>query len=364
MISLGIRGVFGGSSGSGGVDASTVPTKLLLGQRLMVRMGGSATPSLLRAARRGEIGGVIAFPPAGQDVKALAAQVGRLQKAARQGGHPRLLVAIDQEGGPIKRLPDGPPSSSPGQLGRDGDGAAARAAGDETGRYLARLGFNTDLAPVLDVPRADGSFIASRTFGTDPKRVASLGTAFAAGLQAANVAATAKHFPGLGRATVNTDLGSSLIGGSRKELEGDLTPFRVAIDAGVDVVMVSNATYPDLGAGDGSPSKQPTSSVVNSPAAFSPAIVGDLLRGELGFGGVVISDDLEAGAVVESKSAPEAAVSAARAGVDVLLFAHDDPTSQVTPELLRAARKRALTRPALEESYRRIVTLKRSLGGD
>jgi beta-N-acetylhexosaminidase len=358
-VVLAVRALSGGSSGSGEIDVSSVPTERLIGQRLMVRMGGTATPPLLRAARRGEIGGVILFPPPGQDVKLLADQIDRLQGAARQGGNPPLLASIDQEGGPIKRLPGGPPKSSPAQLGQSGDKGSAETAGKQTGRYLARLGFNVDLAPVLDVPQSGNSFIASRTFGTDPKQVAALGAAFAGGLQSGGVAATAKHFPGLGAATANTDLGSSLINLRTKDLKDDLVPFRSAIEAGVDLVMISNATYTAYGRDAGQSPNPPASSLVNSPAAFSPAIVGDLLRGELGFDGVVISDDLEAAAVSESRTPPDAAVGAARAGVDVLLFAHTDPSSRVTTEL----RKAALTRPQLEDSYRRIVSLKESLAG-
>jgi beta-N-acetylhexosaminidase len=347
-IVLGIRALSGGPSKSGGIDVSAVSTERLIGQRLMVRMTGSATPTLVRAARKGEIGGVILFPPTGQNGGKLAEQVTRLRKAAREGGNPPLLVAIDQEGGPIKRLPDGPPESSPAQLGEKGDEAAAEDEGVATGRYLARTA-NVDLAPVLDVPRSPDSILGDRTYGTDPAVVATIGTAFARGLRNGGVAATAKHFPGLGAAPTNTDLGTSVVTESKRDLEDDLEPFRVAIAAGVQLVMISNATYPAYG--------------TTGPAAFSPQVVGDLLRGELDFGGVVISDDLEAGAVNASKPPPEAAVSAARAGVDVLLFARGNPSSQVTPELLRAARKGTLTRPALEDAYRRIVTLKQSLSG-
>jgi beta-N-acetylhexosaminidase len=363
-IVLGVRALPGGSSGSGGIDVSSVPVKRLIGQRLMVRMDGAVTPPLLRAARRGEIGGVILFPPAGQDVKQLTEQIARLQRAARQGHNPPLLVAIDQEGGAIKRLPDGPPKSSPAQLGKRGDTTAAEAEGAATGRYLARLGLSVDLAPVLDVPNSDASFIASRSFGTDQGEVAKLGTEFANGLQSGGVAATAKHFPGLGAATANTDLGPSVIGGSKRDLQPDLIPFRYAIDAGVKLVMISNATYPAYGGNADKTSPQTdTASVDNAPAVFSSAVVRDLLRDELGFGGVVISDDLEAGAVSESRAPAAAGLAASRAGVDVLLFAHTDPSSRVTPELLKAARDGTLTRPQLEDSYRRIVTLKQSLGG-
>jgi beta-N-acetylhexosaminidase len=323
-----------------------VTLEQLVGQRLMVRMTGSATPELVALARRGAIGGVILFPPPDAAPEALSRQVERLQRAARKGDNPPLLVAIDQEGGPVKRLPAGPPDLSPAQLGADADEAAARTQGSDTAAYLARLGISIDLAPVLDVPEP-GSFVAARAFGTDPDTVSQIGVAFAEGLAAGGVAATAKHYPGLGSATVNTDLAPSVVEAPRSALREAMAPFQAAVASGIGLVMLSNATYPALDS--------------ERPAALSAPIVREL-RQRLGFDGVVITDDLLAGAIASTRSAPDAAVDAARAGADVLLFARATDPGAVHDALLRAARNGSLERAGLEASYLRISALKEGLG--
>jgi beta-N-acetylhexosaminidase len=325
----------------------TVPDRALLGQMLMVRMNGSATPELVRGARDGEIGGVIVFPPPGQPEEELRAEIGRVQEAATAAGRPPLLVAIDQEGGEVKRLPEGPPDSSAPELGENGDPAEARAAGRATGRYLARLGINVDLAPVLDVPSTSASFMTSRAFGDDPRAVGELGSAFAEGLEAGGVVPAVKHFPGLGRAVANTDLGPSELDASEDELEDDLVPFREAIAREVPMVMVGNAIFQALDP--------------RAPAALSAAVVGDLLRDELGFTGVVISDDLGAGAIDAAVSEREASVAAARAGIDILLFAGTDDAGPAHEALLDARDRGELSRADLERSLLRILELKRSI---
>jgi beta-N-acetylhexosaminidase len=323
-----------------------VTLEQLLGQRLMVRMTGSATTQLVGLARRGAIGGVILFPPPDISPAEMSREVGHLQRAASEGGNPPLLVAIDQEGGPVNRLPAGPPERSAAGLGAAGDAGAARAEGADTAGYLDRFGVTVDLAPVLDVPGA-GSFVADRAFGTDPDTVSRIGVAFAEGLARGGVAATAKHFPGLGSATVNTDLAPSVVEASRRELRDDMAPFRAAVEAGIGLVMLSNATYAGLDP--------------DAPAGLSARIVREL-RERLGFDGVVITDDLLAGAIASTYSAPDAAVEAAGAGADILLFARATEPEEINRVLLRAARNGRLDRGGLEESYLRIAALKEGLG--
>jgi beta-N-acetylhexosaminidase len=345
-----VRGCSGGDE-----DAEPAPDPLasvtdeqLAGQRLMVRMAGRATPGLVQAARRGVIGGVILFPPSDIAPADLSAEVERLQRAAAKGGNPPLLVATDQEGGEVKRFPDAPPLRSPARLGANGDATEAAAEGADTGEFLAGAGANVDLAPVLDVP-APGSFIASRAFSDDADVVADVGVSFADGLADAGVAATAKHFPGLGLATVSTDLAPSAVDASRSQLRAGMEPFEAAVAAGIGLVMVSNATYPALDP--------------DAPAGLSARIVGRELRGRLGFGGVVITDDLEAPSIAATLSAPEAGVEAARAGADVLLFAGDADPVAIHERLLRALQRGLLDRDAMEESYLRITNLKAAASG-
>jgi beta-N-acetylhexosaminidase len=311
----------------------------------MVRFEGAATPELVRAARRGEIGGVIAFPPAGVPAGTIRKAIARLQRAARDGGNAPLLVATDQEGGEVKRFPLAPPDTAPTELGSAGE-AAAQAQGRATGRYLARLGINVDLAPVLDVASGSGAFMASRAFASDAGTVRSVGVAFARGLENGGVAATAKHFPGLGRATVNTDLGPSAVDASRQELATDLEPFRAAVAAGVPLVMTSNATYPAYDA--------------KRPASLSPRLTR-VLRERLGFDGIVITDDLLSGAISGAGYGPaDAAVAAAAAGADLLLFARL-PAPEALPALTTALRTGTLSKEALRDSCVRDLALRESL---
>jgi beta-N-acetylhexosaminidase len=322
-----------------------IPLRRLVGQKLVVRMRGvDAPPGLLRHVRRGEVGGVILFPDNVGSASQLRSLTGRLRAVARAGGSAGFVVAVDQEGGPVKRLQAGPPTLAPAQIGTP---AEAARQGRATGDYLRGLGVNVDLAPVLDV-RRPGSFVANRAFAATPAAVSRLGGAFARGLQAGGVAATAKHFPGLGQASANTDVGASVVGASRQELDADLVPFADAARGGVALVMMSNATYPAYARG---------------PAVLSRQIVQGQLRGRLGFDGVIVSDDLEAGAIRAVTSPADASVAAAEAGVDVFLLARSPASYDVAYRaLLAAARDGRLDRAALEQSYSRIERLQSTFG--
>jgi beta-N-acetylhexosaminidase len=322
----------------------------LVGQHLLVRMDGpSPSASFLARVRRGEIGGVVLFrdniPRSGP-----AGLVARLQAAARAGGQLPLLISIDQEGGGVKRLP-GPPTRAPSAMTSV---AAARAEGVATGRYLRRLGVDLDLAPVLDVPSSRRAFIASRAFSSDPVTAGARGAAFAAGLELGGVAATAKHFPGLGRLTQNTDFGPGRILASRAALARDLAPFRMAVAAGIPAVLVGTAIYPAYGS--------------NLPAACVPAIVEGLLRGTFGFRGVTLSDDLGTPGVAAGISPLRAVVRAVQAGIDMVYISaqnvgNDAIGAQAYAALLRAAKRGTFSRPSLEASYRRVAALKQRYAG-
>ena len=316
------------------------------GQGVVVRMTSAATLSLRGRLRRGEIGGVILFPAAGIPDRRLAAEVAHLRSAAVAAGVPPPLVMTDQEGGPVKRFPALAPRLSPHAIAQAGDAGAARLEGAATGAELRDLGVDVNLAPVLDVPSSSRQFIASRAFGFDPSQVTDLGLQFAASMQGEGVAATAKHFPGLGRAAQNTDLAPTAIAASRGALRSDLEPFRAAVAAGVRLVMVASAAYPTLGA--------------DGPASLSPAVVTELLRGELGYDGVVITDDLLAPAVSAEQGARQAALAASQAGVDVMLYAARDVTG-VAEGLAGAARRGRIDPEALRLSCERVTALKDEL---
>jgi beta-N-acetylhexosaminidase len=339
---------------SAGISATTrdssgeTTLEQLVGQRLIVAMRGTApSAGLLTRVRTGQVGGVILFGGNVRNVLQLRALTRSLRAAARAGNKPALVIAVDQEGGGTRRLAWAPPLRSAAELGRLAP-AEVRAEGKATADALRSVGVNVDLAPVADVPRGSGSFIAAqaRAFSTDPQRVASLATAFAAGLADGGIAATAKHFPGLGRAQTNTDVAAVTVTATRAELDADVFPYRRLIGSGVPIVMLSNATYAALD---------------EKPAAWSPA-VETLLRRTLGFTGVTITDALDAVAPTHGRSVASVAVLSAQAGVDLLLVTGSESESgAVYRRLLGAAETGKIARPALERSYARIIALKRRL---
>lgn len=319
----------------------------LAGAHIVIRMRGPVpSAALLARIKHGQVGGVVLFsntiPPGGP-----LPLVRQLQAAAHAGGQPPILIAIDQEGGGVKRLP-GPPTEAPSQMRTASD---ALAQGRATGRYLRGLGIGVDLAPVLDAPVSHYAFISSRAFSTDPATVSANGVAFAQGLVEGGVAATAKHFPGLGRLGRSTDYGPGRVSASRAALAArDLAPFRAMIAAGVPLVMVGTAVYPAYD---------------TVPAATSPAIVTGLLRRSLGFQGVTMSDDLATRGVSPWFDAGEATVRAVGAGIDLVYVAGNGGSGGATvgeqayAALLKAATSGRLSRPALQASYDRIVALRR-----
>ena len=317
----------------------------LAGQRLMVRTDGIPDAPLLARARRATIAGVIVFPAEGAERAEIRSGLERLQEAAAKAGPP-LLVATDQEGGPVKRFAEAPPLRAPIELGEFGDAADARLEGRATGNFLRGTGINTDLAPVLDVPGQEDSVMSLRAFGSDAATVSRLGLAFAAGLSSEGVLAAAKHFPGLGRSLLNTDFASSEISAARRDLREDLRPFRAAVEASIPLIMVGLASYPQLGA--------------PGPAALEPAIATELLRARLGFEGVSISDDLQAEAVSAATGGPAAARRAAAAGIDLLLFART-PAPEIHAALVSALERGGLELEAARESCVRVVGLREEL---
>jgi beta-N-acetylhexosaminidase len=298
--------------------------------------------SLLARIRAGEVGGVILFARNIAGRNATTALVAELQRAAAAGGNPPLLVAVDQEGGAVRRFDDGPPDLAPAAMRT---AATAHAEGAATGRYLRALGVDVDLAPVLDAPDSPSSFLGTRAFSGDPALNARLGDAFVRGLQGARVAATAKHFPGLGTARASTDTSHVWITTPRPALEARLLPFAAAVQTGVDLVMVGNAGYAAL-----DPS--------GLPAVLSKPIVTGLLRRRLGFGGVVISDAMEAPGPAGRAHAP---VRALAAGVDVLLYADEADSAVAYRELLAADRPHSPAAGALRAANARIAALKARL---
>ena len=325
----------------------------LIGQKLVVRMDGTApSRSLLARARLGEIGGVIVHPNNFDSPAGLRSITGKLQRAAVSGGQPPLLIGVDQEGGEVKTVSWIPPSLSPTQMGALGSGGTALRQGRATGAALLRLGINTDFAPVADVPASRASFLyrQGRTWSFRAHRTARLSGWFAIGLGRGGALATAKHFPGIGRATRNTDRYVVRIGATKATLAPGLKPFRTAVSDHVPLVMLSNAIYAAYDQWNA--------------AGWSRTIGTSLLRGRLGFRGVTITDSLDGAANARGKPVSALAVRAARAGSDLLLVTGSEPSSKnAYRAVLRAATEGRIDRGRLLVSYRRILALKAGLRG-
>ncbi len=234
-----------------------------------------------------------------------------------------LLVAVDHEGGWVLRFKSGM-TAFPGNaaLGRARDPKLAYAVGRQMARELAPLGIRMNLAPVLDVATADyNPGIGIRSFGDDPALASRLGAAFIRGLQEHGLSACAKHYPGKGAATVDAHVDLPTIRLPRAAFERvHLAPFRAAVSAGVDAVMTSHVRFPAYD---------------SAPATFSSKIVRGLLRGKMGYDGLVVSDDLCMGAITRRWPVAEATLKCLEAGHDVLMIAHDAQGMRDAVELLR-----------------------------
>jgi beta-N-acetylhexosaminidase len=344
----------GGSAKAAGTPAARPQPALtdaqLAGQHVVFPFAGRTVPrALLARIRRGEAAGVIFL---GANL-GTPAQVRALTRALRRVPRPAalrapLLLMVDQEGGSVQRLPGAPSRSAPA-MAATGRTAVALAEGRATAATLRAAGMNVDLAPVVDVVRPESALHAEgRGFGFGAAGAARFGAAFARGLRDGGVAATAKHFPGFGAAPRNTDLGGVRIGVGLRELRRvDRVPFAAAVRAGADLVMLSSATYPALS---------------RAPAVLSARVVQRELRDGLGFGGVTISDDLEAPAFASRGGATGAALGATRAGVDLLLFARTyDGADRAARALAGALRAGRVDRAALEASLARVLALRAAL---
>ena len=342
----------GASLGDGAPPQPSVASQLtasrLAGERIVAGFAGAAPPrSLLRAIRAGEVAGVILFSDNLPSRAAGRRLIARLQAIPRPPGlGDPFLVMTDQEGGLVKRI-GGAPSVSARAMGERG-GAFSRAEGGRTAANLRSLGVNVDLAPVLDVARPGGTIAETdRGFGSSAARVAATAIPFAEGLQAGGVAATAKHFPGLGSARLNTDDAVQRIGLSKGALRRvDEAPYGSFVAAGGDMVMLSTAIYPAFS---------------GRPAAFSAALATGELRRRLGFEGVSITDALDSAAVHAFGDGPEIARAAAGAGADLLLYADPAEAARAQGVLADALRHGSLSRGSFEESATRVLKLRHGL---
>ncbi len=326
------------------------------GQRVVYSYSGLTPPSaLLQKIAAGEVAGVIFFGENISSDSQIASVTARLAQAgASSPVAAPLLLMTDQEGGLVRRLP-GAPTQSEKQVGQSSDPVtAATQAGDGAGRNLASVGMNVNLAPVLGVYRSGGDFLDQyqRSYGQNASTVGTLGRAFITAQQKTGVAATAKHFPGLGAASAsqNTDTGPVTLTQSLSQLRSvDEAPYTAAIAAGAALVMVSWAVYPALDA--------------HHPAGLSSTVVQQELRGRLGFTGVTVTDALEAGAIDSSYTTAQRAVLAAGAGMDLLLCSARDvgQGEDAVTGLVDALGDGTLDATEFDAAVRRVTALRASL---
>jgi beta-N-acetylhexosaminidase len=328
--------------------AATLPLGQLAGERVVAGVSGTAVPPRLEAAiQRGRLAGVILFAGNFPSRDAGARLIHRLQAIPRPPVlREPLLIMVDQEGGEVKRV-GGAPTASAQEMGVRG-GAFSREQGRRTAANLRDLGVNVDLAPVLDVARSGGTIAATeRGFGSTAAAVSSTAVPFASGLQHGGVAATGKHFPGLGSAAENTDDAVQRIGLSKQTLRSvDEAPYRAYVAAGGDLVMLSTAIF------------QAFSPV---PAAFARPIATGELRERLGFTGVTITDALDTVAVRAFGGPAQAGVAGAKAGDDLLLFTDLGAAETAWRALVAKLRAGTIDREQFEAAAQRVLDLRAGL---
>ncbi len=317
-----------------------------IGQMMMVGFDGkTAPPHILEWLASGRIGGIYLFA---RNIES-PTQVKQLLDSCHAAAKYPLLVGIDQEGGIVARLRDGF-SESPGAmaLAASGDVQLAEDIAGMMGRELAALGINWNFAPVADIAHhADNPSVGTRSFGLDKQLVSDFVTAHIRGFQGAEVAATVKHFPGLGNTLIDTHDALAKVSGSLDYLyETDLLPFRSALKAGVACVMTTHVMFEALDS--------------DCPATLSPIVINRLLRDKLQYDGAVCTDCMEMKAVTDSWGSGESAVLAVLAGVDMPLFSHTRERQEAAYHaLLEAVEGGRIPIERIDQSVARIQALKR-----
>jgi len=318
-----------------------------IAQVVMMGLNGPTPSNEERNLIEQGVGGVILFERNCRHPAQVAELIKDLQEVARSRGLGiSLLVAIDQEHGPVTRIKEGiTPFPSAWNLGRTGDTELVRRAAHITGCELPLMGITMNLAPVADLLlHPKNKIIGQRSFGKDPSMVGAMVGAFIEGIQGAGVGACAKHFPGHGATKTDSHQALPTIERSREEMEGaELIPFQRAIQANVAACMSGHLLCPALDP--------------ELPATLSPAIIQGLLRKGLGFDGVVISDDLLMGALNQWGSAEERGVEALKAGVDCLLVGKG-PVQGLLAALEGGLANGEIPKERAEEALTRILRLK------
>ena len=316
-----------------------------VGQMFIVSIGGTEPDYYIeKMVRERNIGGVLLFGynmQSEQQTKALTSSLQRLSMQTEPAVP--LFVAADQEGGRVSHASWVAPEPTAAEVGRGGDPEKARDIARVMGRELLRAGVNTDFAPVVDT--GFGAAIGDRSFGGEPKLVSEMGAASVEGFREAGVVSAAKHFPNHGPANTDSHLGLPVVDHDMAEVESyDLSPFRAAVKAGVPMVMVGHLLYPAIDP--------------NHPSSLSPAAI-KLLRRDLGFEGIIVTDDLAMKGANGGGPPSRAAVEAVGAGADMLVIS-GSPQQQADAydAVFAAVRSGEIPRESVRESVGRIMKVK------
>ena len=310
------------------------------------------TEELLDRLRAYPIGGMVFFEENLKSPEQTKEFLRVLAETAEEGGGIPLFFAVDEEGGPVTRISGREAFGiwgvrSQAENGASGDPRNAYETGVQIGAYLRDFGFNVDFAPVADIAYSGGNgSIAARSFGSDPQLVADMIASEVEGLAESGVQPVLKHFPGLGFAPADTHSGNAYSWRHREDIEEELLPFRSGIEAGAQIVMAGHQGYPNI-----TPDAE--------PASTSHYFLTELLREEMGYTGIILTDSLGMGAIQNRYTSAEAAVAALSAGADMLLMPADFYAAY--NGVLQAVADGTVTEERIDESVYRILTVKESL---
>ena len=328
------------------MNVSDLSSRQLAGQRLMIGFDGiRLTDDFRQLLTTLHIGGIILFSRNIIDPEQVLELSSKIQAAASEAGLPPLFIAVDQEGGTVVRLKE-PFTPLPGAKQMKDPEMVHRYA-DLTAYELVGVGINMNMAPVMDVaPDNIDSIMSERSFGPDPDRVSEMGVRVIEQLQQNHVMAVAKHFPGIGRTILDSHIDRPSLAVSLDILRAaDLIPFQAAITAGVAGMMLSHIFYDQLDS--------------NWPASLSPYIADTLLRKEMGFEGVIMTDDLDMGAIKKYYDIETVIRQILAAGIDMALICHAGPDIKTAhQEMVNSIEASSTMRDRCRVSVQRILALK------
>lgn len=296
--------------------------------------------------REDKVGGIIFFKDNLVNANQIVTLLNSIKAENMQQQYP-LFLGIDQEGGRVTRIPELNNLPTNKQIGKKDNPALAFQLGELLGKQLNAFGFNLDFAPVLDVDsNPNNPVIGDRSFGSDPKLVSELGISTMKGLQSENVISVIKHFPGHGDTEVDSHIELPIVSKNMKELQAlEFIPFQNALKSGADVVMIGHILLPEIDA--------------NKPSSISNVVITKILREQLKYEGVVMTDDMTMKAILDNYEIGKAAVEAVKAGNDIVLIAHDyEKVQRAIQAILEAVQNEEIKVEQIDRSVERILQLK------